>query len=179
MDEFNKQWLHGKPNWWFRYKQKVVEKLIIGTCLNAGCGDHIIKEATNINSHATKLPYKNNSFDTIILSDVIEHINKYKKAISEAKRVSKKRVIITVPAYQWLYSDYDKILGHKKRFKKSFFKNIKTTYLFGFLLPIFILRKVFNIKKTPRLPWIIDEIFYLLAHIRLPFGSTILVIIEK
>lgn len=187
MDEINKKWLGGELNFYFKYKRKIIEGLIDGSCLNVGCGEHKIKDATNIDKNATNLPYKKNSFDTIILSDVIEHIDDWKKAVEEAIRVSKNQVIITVPAYMWLWSNYDKSLGHYRRYAKEDFdkylrnlKNInyEVAYLFGAILPLIWLRK-FSDGKTPRLPKFINHILYLLSQIKLPFGSTIIVKIKK
>ena len=42
------------------------------------------------------LPYKNNSFDSVILFDVIEHVNKPEITIKEAHRVLKKNGILYV-----------------------------------------------------------------------------------
>ena len=43
MDLVNKQWLDGELNFYFRYKRKIIENEIVGTCLNVGCGEHKIK----------------------------------------------------------------------------------------------------------------------------------------
>jgi len=55
---------------------------------------------TYIVSSLYKLPFKNESFDTIICSEVLEHLDKDYMAISELYRVLKKggKVIITVPS---------------------------------------------------------------------------------
>lgn len=43
------------------------------------------------------LPYKNDSFDVVLCSEVLEHLEHPQKAIKELQRVSKKHCIITVP----------------------------------------------------------------------------------
>jgi len=187
MDEINKAWLNGELNFYFKYKRKVIENMIIGKCLNVGCGGHLIKNAVNIDENAENLPYEDNSFDTVILSDVIEHINDWMKALNEALRVSNNKIIITVPAYMWLWSDYDKELGHYRRYVKKDFDeylkrynniNYKVKYLFGALIPFIWVRK-FTSGETPNFPKIIDNLFYRLSHLRFPFGSTILLEIKK
>ena len=42
-----------------------------------------------------KLKFADNSFDVVILQDVLEHTNGYKVPIQEALRVAKKRVVMT------------------------------------------------------------------------------------
>lgn len=46
-----------------------------------------------------KLPFKENEFDVIILSDVLEHLDYPEKALNECKRILKKngKMIITIP----------------------------------------------------------------------------------
>lgn len=44
-----------------------------------------------------KLPYKTNSFDLTICTEVLEHLEDPKTALAELKRVSKKYVILSVP----------------------------------------------------------------------------------
>lgn len=44
-----------------------------------------------------KLPYKNNSFDLVICTEVLEHLENPKKAYRELLRVSRKYVLMSVP----------------------------------------------------------------------------------
>jgi ubiquinone/menaquinone biosynthesis C-methylase UbiE len=44
-----------------------------------------------------RLPFPDNSFDTVICTHVIEHILDYRNAIAELRRVAKRRLIIVVP----------------------------------------------------------------------------------
>jgi SAM-dependent methyltransferase len=50
-------------------------------------------------ANATKLPFDDKSFDVVILPELIEHLNKRNaiKAIKEASRVAKNKIIITTP----------------------------------------------------------------------------------
>ena len=45
----------------------------------------------------TKLPFKGNSFDIVLLLEILEHLENPKKIIKEVKRLAKKAVIISVP----------------------------------------------------------------------------------
>jgi len=66
---------------------------------------------------------KKNSFDTIIYLDVLEHIKNDKEEINKAYNLIKKSgtIIICVPAFQFLYSIYDKKIGHYRRYSKNSF----------------------------------------------------------
>lgn len=198
MDKQNLDWIK-EPNFYFKRKREVIESLIIGKAINIGCGTHIIKGAKNVDlpefdatnpKHWHKI---DNKYDTIIMSDVIEHLNEDDFAFFNSIVISKKRVIITVPAYQWLFSNYDKLLGHYRRYDKYYFNeefinmalgsffykvNIEIKYLFGALLPLFFIRK-YTSGKTPKLPKWADTILYWLSKIVLPFGSTLLIVIDK
>ena len=54
-----------------------------------------------VQANAESLPFKDNSFDTAVLAEVLEHVEDPVKAMKEAKRVASK-IIITVPnEYEW------------------------------------------------------------------------------
>ncbi len=61
-----------------------------------------------------KLPFKNNSFGMVVATDVLEHIEDDDAALVEWRRVLKPNghLLITVPAYQWLWSEHDESLQH-------------------------------------------------------------------
>lgn len=64
-------------------------------------------------------------FDTIIYIDVLEHIDESKEEIIKIKSRLKigGNLIILVPAYNFLYSDFDKNIGHFRRYNKSILRN--------------------------------------------------------
>lgn len=94
------------------------------------------------------------SIDAIGAFDVLEHLETPQLLLSEIFRVLKPGgvFVCSVPAYQWLFSDFDVSIGHYRRYSKklieeslrrSGFTSISTRYLFGFLVPVaFILRRV-------------------------------------
>ena len=54
-----------------------------------------------VQANAESLPFEDNSFDTAVLAEILEHVEDPVKAMKEAKRVASK-VIITVPnEYEW------------------------------------------------------------------------------
>lgn len=76
--------------------------------------------------NALKLPYKDNTFDYILLLDVIEHIEDDLSLLKEAKRVLKRngRIIITAPALQFIWSEHDSQQGHFRRYTRTRLKNL-------------------------------------------------------
>lgn len=66
----------------------------------------------------TELPFDDNSFDLVALLDTIEHIPDELGVLREVQRVLKPggKIIITVPAYMWLWSYNDEINEHQRRY---------------------------------------------------------------
>lgn len=54
------------------------------------------KKGTFVKGEAEKLPFKDNEFDTTILFNILEHGDEG-KLLGEAKRVTKKRILVIVP----------------------------------------------------------------------------------
>jgi len=105
-----------------------------------------------------KNPLFINKYDGIILLDVLEHITDPIDFLSVANLSGKNNssVIINVPAYQWLYSNYDLFVGHIKRYNKkdveklmlaSNLEIIKIQYWGALLIPIALLRKILIANK--------------------------------
>tara|TARA_Y100000590_G_scaffold395396_2_gene475338 strand:- start:638 stop:1324 length:687 start_codon:yes stop_codon:yes gene_type:complete len=69
----------------------------------------------------------NNSFDTIIYMSVLEHIEDDYKEIEKAlsKLDTNGHLIICVPAHNYMYSNFDKEIGHFRRYEIDFFNNLK------------------------------------------------------
>lgn len=60
-------------------------------------------------------------FDTILYINVLEHIKDDKKELLNVQKSLKPNghVLIFVPALNWLYSDFDKKVGHYRRYNKN------------------------------------------------------------
>ena len=72
------------------------------------------------------LEFPKESFDTIIYIDVLEHIPEDKKELLNATFYLKPggHLIILSPAFQFLFSPFDKAVGHYRRYTKKSLKNI-------------------------------------------------------
>lgn len=67
---------------------------------------------------AEALPYADNSFGLVALLDVVEHCADDAQVLRECFRVCSPGgyLAVTVPAFQWLWTDNDTINGHKRRY---------------------------------------------------------------
>jgi len=117
----------------------------IAYCRHRGCRDvRLVKES--------ELPFAEGEFDFVLSLDVLEHIEDDEKAVREYRRVLKEggMLLITVPAYRWLWSTHDDINRHKRRYTRRSFKNLlngagcpprRLTYFCTYLfLPVAVVR---------------------------------------
>lgn len=76
-------------------------------------------------------------YDLIALLDVLEHIKDAPAALQAlAPRLSPKgRVLVTVPAYPWMFGDHDRLHHHHRRYTK---KSLRIDLTSGGLEPLFI-----------------------------------------
>ena len=99
-----------------------------------------------VQGSASALPFKSNSFELITALDVVEHLDEPESCLKDIYRICKVKgvVILTVPAYQFLYSRYADS-GHKKRYVRreveqlvaeQGFHILKLTYLNTLLFPL-------------------------------------------
>ena len=64
------------------------------------------KNTRFVEASVTNLPFKNNCFDTVICTHTLEHVKDINKAITEIRRVCRKKLIIVVPkqrAYKYTF----------------------------------------------------------------------------
>jgi SAM-dependent methyltransferase len=106
--------------------------------------------------------FADDSFDLAACLDVIEHLEDDVGALRELRRVVAPGgpLLVTVPAYQWLWSGHDEINHHHRRYtrrslmsvaEQAGWKLTRTTYFNSLLLPVAILLRVldrFNSKTT-------------------------------
>jgi len=76
------------------------------------------------------LKYKDNSFDLVICSEVLEHLENPQKALRELTRVSRRYILLSVPNEPWFYlfnyTQWGKDIGHINKWSKNkFVKFIK------------------------------------------------------
>ena len=67
---------------------------------------------------AERLPYRTGAADLLASMDVIEHLDDDAVALAEYRRVLRPggMLLLTVPAYQWLWSRHDVTAAHRRRY---------------------------------------------------------------
>jgi len=155
-----------------------------------------------------ELPFADNSFDLVALFDVIEHIEDDHRVLLETKRILKPngQVFISVPAYQFLWSQNDRVAHHLRRYTSSQLSKVLAgaglqprkltyfnTFLFPLILPAVLVLKlkemVFGLPdsqtnlshdfKEPvnsMFAWLMGAERYLLRHMEFPFGHSLIAI---
>jgi ubiquinone/menaquinone biosynthesis C-methylase UbiE len=164
-----------------------------------------IPEVSLINGDLLRLPIKSNSIGLIIATDILEHLNEDTIGIKEIHRVLAHRgmVVLTVPAFKFLWGTQDMVGMHKRRYSKNEilgkieqvgFKILKSSYFNFFLfIPIFIARYIIrslglkitseNEINLPLINFFLKAIFsaehYILKYFSFPFGVSIYCIAQK
>lgn len=87
------------------------------------------KEKTGLNivqGSILELPFEDGSYDLVCAFDVIEHVKDDGKAVSELKRVCKSDgwVVVSVPAFMFLWSHHDVINHHYRRYTMSMLQEV-------------------------------------------------------
>ncbi len=77
---------------------------------------------------AIDLPFADNTFDITTALDVIEHLDDDYAALKELYRVMKPGglLIVSVPAYAILWTYWDDILGHRRRYTTAMMRQVAT-----------------------------------------------------
>ncbi len=72
-----------------------------------------------VHANVSNMPFLNREFDICVASEVLEHCNNDTEALEELLRVCRGRLIITVPAHMYLWSDSDDTLLHVRRYDRK------------------------------------------------------------
>jgi SAM-dependent methyltransferase len=108
-----------------------------------------------ISGSVLEMPFPDDSFDLAVSLDVIEHLEDDLTALRELRRTVAQggALLVTVPAYQWLWSGHDEINHHHRRYtrrtlqlvaEQAGWTQVRTTYFNSLLLPIAILLRVLD-----------------------------------
>jgi SAM-dependent methyltransferase len=79
-----------------------------------------------INGSILELPFKDEEFDLVCAFDVIEHVEDDLSGVREMNRVCKRDglIVLTVPAYLFLWSHHDEVNHHYRRYTLKSLKQL-------------------------------------------------------
>jgi SAM-dependent methyltransferase len=141
---------------------------------------------------ALRLPFASGCFDVVAAFDVLEHCEPEAVALAELSRVLAPggRLLLSVPAYRWAWSDFDQQNGHHRRYtrrraaaavRSAGLKVERTTYAFTCVFPFFaaerLLRKArdrvwrrgarppADIVSLPEVPALLERVLVTLTEL--------------
>ncbi len=140
----------------------------------------------------------------ITAMDVFEHMDDEPGFLKMVHHYLEKNglFLLSVPAYNFLFSSWDKTFGHKRRYTKqglssllraNNFNLLKATYVFSYILPIVVIRRFVEQKYTettcefPRLPRFVNATLLkfsnieaqVIQHTDIPFGLSVMCLAQK
>jgi SAM-dependent methyltransferase len=225
-----KRTFHIENNYWwnlgrFRIIESFIQRYIrpnpLAPMVDLGCGTGattrwlqkfgnvrgVDASSLALNSHLEKLRIPSNSQEVVFALDILEHIDDDRAAIQEMYRILKPghHCLVTSPAYQWLWSEHDRVCQHKRRYtltemtsklETAGFKIIRSSYCISFpLIPLLFLLKFRSWFKRDRnimmsivplpsflnqcLVWLLSIENFILYFADLPFGVSVISLAEK
>ena len=159
-----------------------------------------------IHAKAAALPISSGLIDLIVATDVLEHLEDDLAALAEFHRMLRPGgvAVITVPAYQFLWSEHDDALMHKRRYTarrlaertaQAGFHDLKLGYALSLLFPLALGRLLrrgpkgtdepqAQVKPVPA--WLNDALIRfqrletaLFRHVTLPWGLSVVAVVQK
>jgi SAM-dependent methyltransferase len=157
---------------------------------------------------AQAIPLADSSVDLISALDVLEHMDDDMRALNEFHRVLRPEgfLLVTVPAYRFLWSEHDEALMHRRRYvaselhvklARSGFRVLKRSYAVFFLFFPIVFYRLFRglFPKDPlaprasyvKLPAVLNRLLIvflrieagMMGAVNLPWGTSIIVLAQK
>jgi len=153
---------------------------------------------------ALALPFAAGVFTTVCAFDVVEHCDPEATVLAELARVLAPggRLLLSVPAYSWAWSQFDVAQGHHRRYtrqrlvralKDAGFVVERSSYVFAATFPAFVAERLARQRRDragtpsellPTLPPAVERLLLglcaldrvALRHRDLPFGSSVVAV---
>jgi SAM-dependent methyltransferase/putative flippase GtrA len=152
----------------------------------------------------SEIPFHDQRFDLVCMFDVLEHVDQDTEILIAIKQLLAKNglILITVPAYQWLWGVHDESIHHKRRYSATQLRKkvvaaelqpVKISYFNTILFPLAAsVRLKDKLLRSPSAtgtsvpPTPINKLFrtlfgaegVLLERFNLPFGVSLLCILK-
>jgi SAM-dependent methyltransferase len=155
-----------------------------------------------------RLPARASAFDLVVALDVLEHVEDDAGAAREMHAVLRPGglLLVTVPAYPWLWSGHDEALGHRRRYlrrpliaalERGGFEVVFCAYAMASILPAAVLVRLYErwIRRGPArresgyvpvpaplnalLAWLTSAGSRVLPWIRMPFGLSLVAVARR
>jgi SAM-dependent methyltransferase len=146
------------------------------------------------------IPFAGEKFDLICMFDVLEHIDEDVATLAALKELLADggQILVTVPAYHWLWSAHDEFLHHKRRYSSAEFRQkiaaadyrlTRISYFNTMLFPIAALVRLKDRLLGNTTPtggstplWPLNQVLtmlfsserFFLTRVNLPFGVSLL-----
>jgi SAM-dependent methyltransferase len=194
--------------------RNMVDLALLGTVTGVEIADVSVARARErgvgevVQCSITELPFSDAQFDLAVCFDVVEHVEDHLRALAELHRVVRPggTLVVTVPAYQWLWSEHDVINHHERRYTAATLRGVaeqagwhalRTTYFNGCLLPVAVVHRrvtrrsrlvgepVSDLQATPeRLNSLLERPLRLEARVigmgwRIPAGLSLAAVFSK
>lgn len=159
--------------------------------------DEVVKK--KMVADACKMPFQTAAFDIIVAFDVLEHIERDDEAVAEIYRCLKPGggLVYSVPAFNFLFSKHDNVLGHVRRYNKpmlnkllqSFTQTYASYWFFFLFVPAALVRLIQRDKinngevgvfTNTIFRWVLcTENWLLRKGLRYPWGLSLIGIVNK
>ena len=153
-----------------------------------------------------EIPFPPETFDLVVLLDVLEHIDDDLNSLLTLSGLMKQsgRLVITVPAFPFLWGQHDEQHHHKRRYVAASLQDViekaglrlnHLSYFNTWLFPVVVATRLFEKAFPPHsvgeglhvpiapvnkaLEAIFSSERHLVARARIPFGVSLLAIAEK
>lgn len=151
-----------------------------------------------------EIGFAGDHFNLICMFDVLEHVDEDVQTLSALRQLlaSDGRLLVTVPAFSWLWSSHDEFLHHKRRYSAKHFERTaaaaglkleRLSYFNTLLFPIGVLARLHDrllrrsVSTGSQMPGafanlMLGKIFSaesrVLKNFNLPFGMSLLAVLR-
>ena len=154
-------------------------------------------------SSMTAIPFRSGAFDLVTILDAIEHEKDDRQVLQEIRRLLRPggTLVVTVPAFQFLWSRHDVAVSHVRRYslgqikrivEEEGFTTLKSSYFVSFLFPLVAAYRMLSKGGEPKanmtkFPTFVNAAFekildlenMMIKKTKLPFGLSVVLVAKR